>query len=561
MKRIIRNLNKFSIFILLLIFISSIIGILTSYFILKNKNENIYIERNTKITEDYSKKFELYINYTSSYLQYAKGYAKKFNTFNSTLNDYINLSGLNNSEIFSAINNVRIHYNVSNDNRTRYEQRMSLVLDRNITFTDLQNNGSQIISPIRPWYCPTFFLTPITTFPIYRPGFDICDFATTKPSIDKLITSNSDKIIIEPRNGITFRAVVLDFFEKIPDGFVFLTIAIDNILKFIIKDTEKIQLFKNDILFYNSCINCINYSIITTFINLPNKEIIKMDVLFPNENNISQILFILLGIILIDLLIFIVVINFEVQKNRFIIVDRMLGYVNHEVRNPLNSINGLIEVCLIKLENQRNFYNESHKNDIHDKHSEMESNLYTAKRACDMLTHIVNDILDLKRIKDGKLVINKDYININDFVINLQKIILPKLNEVPGVEFIFQNPDNIIYIYFDEQRLLQILLNFLTNSLKFTEYGRITLVINKINKYTTQITVIDTGRGIPEKNFKNIFKPFEHNELNDSLRSGIGLGLYLCKMIIDQTGDKIGFTSDLGDGSSFFILIEDKKIV
>jgi signal transduction histidine kinase len=550
---ILRNLSKKSIIISFFSLCISLIIMIISFFILKSKDASFYNNINSKIADDYSNKFEIYINYTTSYLQFAKGFSQKFDTFNSTLDDYIKLSSLNNSDIFSVVNNLRIHYNVSYNDRLRYEQRFSEILNKSIVFTDLNTDGNQIVSPIRSFYCPTFFVTPISTTFKFLPGFDVCHYDSLRPTIDKLIL-NPTKLISEPRYGTILKKVLFDFLQIIPNGFIFLTIAIDNILSIIIKKDEKIQLFKDNNLFYDTCNNmCNDYIIINRDINLPNQEIITMSLFFIKINNISRILYILLGVILINIFVIIVIINSEIQKNRFIIVDRMIGYVNHEIRNPLNSINGLIEICLIKLDNQKE------QNLKLENNEELTSNLYTAKRACDMLIHIVNDILDLKKIKDGKLVIHKSNIIIEDFVENLRKIIIPKLNEVPDVEFIFENLDNIYNIYYDEQRLLQILLNFLTNSLKFTDSGFIKLVFEKINT-NVMISVIDTGRGIPKKNFNKIFKPFEQEEIVNSLRQGgIGLGLQLCKLIVDQTGDKIGFSSDVDDGSTFWISIDNKK--
>jgi signal transduction histidine kinase len=548
MLKSILNLQRFSIIILFIVALISVIIIISSYFIINTQNLSSYYTKNEKIAIDYSNKFGIYVNYTSSYLEFAKQYANRFDIYNSTLDDYVKLSALNNSNIFTIINNVRIHYNVSDINRSSYENRMSTLLNQNVTFTDLQIDGSSIISPKRDWYCPTFFVTPLNGNTIYRPGFDICNFMTTKPVIDKLI-NNQSELVIEPRNGILIKAIVLDFLSKSKNSFVFLTIAINNILQTFIKDNNKIQLIKNNVTFYDGCnnINCQNYSQMTQQIVLPNGEFINMVVLFPLQNQYSQLLYILLIVCFIDLSIFLVILNFDIKKNKYIVVDRMLAYVNHEIRTPISCINGLIEICLIKLGNMRN---------------ELQSNLYTAKRACDMLIHIVNDILDLKKIKDGKLVIHKSVINIDTFTKNLYKILLPKLNEKPDIEYIFQNPDNIENIYYDEQRLLQILLNFITNSLKFTDIGTVILFIEMIDKNKIQISVIDTGRGIEKNKYKKIFKPFDQSELSDSLRQGgVGLGLYLCKMIIDQMGDQIGFSSEINSGTTFWIAFNNKKLI
>lgn len=219
--------------------------------------------------------------------------------------------------------------------------------------------------------------------------------------------------------------------------------------------------------------------------------------------------------------------------------------MNHELRNPLNCINGLIEVCIMDLEDDK----------IRE-YKEILSNLNTAKNACNLMKHVINDILDLQRIKDDKLIITIEQVNIGKFIDNLNKIISTRLGERPGVKYIIKNPDNIDVIYTDYNRLLQILLNFLTNAIKFTTKGNIILELKKQGEYVI-FKVSDTGRGIAKENFGRIFKPFEQINLYDNLRQGgIGLGLYICKLIIDIMDGEIGFESKLTIGSSFWIKLK-----
>jgi signal transduction histidine kinase len=115
-------------------------------------------------------------------------------------------------------------------------------------------------------------------------------------------------------------------------------------------------------------------------------------------------------------------------------------------------------------------------------------------------------------------------------------------------------------LFIDEMRLKQILLNFLTNALKFTESGSITLKIEEFDQ-TMKFSVIDTGKGIPQNDKSKIFQPFNQINKEDASRhSGIGLGLYLCKMLSTCMNGKIGFESEFKKGSTFWVEFQKKVL-
>lgn len=263
-------------------------------------------------------------------------------------------------------------------------------------------------------------------------------------------------------------------------------------------------------------------------------------------------IFFLIDVIIVILyLLFIVIMKrMETEKKGKTIAVQMLGYVNHEVRNPLNIIKGLAQFTLEKL---REFDTHS-GGDITKLNDESLttaiSDLSTVCGACDMLEHIVMDILDIRKLESKKLDLDNKNIQLDVFIKDLVKTISQKMNE-KRVQFDLVYDKNLI-IFIDPYRLKQILLNFLTNAIKYTNEGTITLKIEELRD-KIRFSVIDTGIGINDEAKNRIYQPFNQITAQDSTRyGGIGLGLYLCKMLTERMDGNIGFTSEYGKGSVFW---------
>ncbi len=254
----------------------------------------------------------------------------------------------------------------------------------------------------------------------------------------------------------------------------------------------------------------------------------------------------------------------EMEKKKNLISQQMLNYVNHEVRNPLNVIKGL--VCYIA-DQMHTLYNDNYKKDKNVKiinfdiraYESVLSDLGTVIGACDMLEHIVTDILDISKLKSGKLKLDNKVILMSDFMKDLVKTISQKIDEKPAVKLELSY-NNHLMLYIDQYRLKQILLNFLTNAIKYTDKGSILIKIETL-KDNIRFIIKDTGRGIKEEAKSRIFQPFHQVVPSDATRyGGIGLGLYLCKMLADLMGAKIGFESEFGNGSLFWLEFQLKQI-
>lgn len=243
------------------------------------------------------------------------------------------------------------------------------------------------------------------------------------------------------------------------------------------------------------------------------------------------------------------------------IANTMLGYVNHELRNPLQGIMGIAEISLDEV-SDLNIQDE-----LQTKKKEgILSNLHTLVKTTHYMKHIIDDILDIRKLEEGKVDLNIQKLTISSLLLNVYKTIKPKTQEHQDIEFkVFINDECVesdlgkivsdITLESDIYRIQQILLNFLTNSLKFTSKGYVHLKVEDDEDFV-KFSVVDTGRGIPKDKMNGLFNPFIQTSSNDASRyGGIGLGLYLCKMLTNLLKGTIGCTSVLGDGSTFWFVL------
>jgi len=218
-----------------------------------------------------------------------------------------------------------------------------------------------------------------------------------------------------------------------------------------------------------------------------------------------------------------------------------LANMSHELRTPLNAILGFTTI-LKKTENLNTLQKE---------------NLQTIENSGQHLLKIINEILELSKIEAGKInIINSDF----DFIQTIEdiKAMFESRYKNKGIEFILKLDSNIPqYIVCDEQRLRQILINLLSNALKYTKSGKVTVDIKLQNK-KLYFEVFDTGIGIKKNDLKNIFKPFEQVKTDKYIQKGTGLGLSITKELVTLMGGKISVESTYEKGSRFSFNIKYK---
>ncbi|WP_182201147.1 hybrid sensor histidine kinase/response regulator [Paraliobacillus salinarum] len=213
--------------------------------------------------------------------------------------------------------------------------------------------------------------------------------------------------------------------------------------------------------------------------------------------------------------------------------DAFLAHTSHEIRNPLYAIINIAQVLLRESNHMT---------------SEEKEKLKALINTGNQLTHTLNDMLNISRIKENKIKINR--INVDLYRVATSTIGLIKYQAAAkNVTIHVDNRENFPCVYADEILITRIFFNLLDNAVKYTEEGSI-YVSSDIKEGIAYITIQDTGIGISDEKLSKLFKPYETSNERSFTTSGIGLGLYLCKELIKLNNGSIKIESTLGKGTS-----------
>ncbi len=225
-----------------------------------------------------------------------------------------------------------------------------------------------------------------------------------------------------------------------------------------------------------------------------------------------------------------------------------LANMSHEMRTPLNAIIGMIKIS----KSTDDFLRKEYAlNKIED--------------ASANLLNVINDILDMSKIEANKLELSPVEFNIEKILQKAISVVSFKIDEKKQKFSISADINVPRFIVCDDQRLLQVITNLLSNANKFTqEKGSIALTVSlteeKDNLCTLQFEVADNGIGISKEQQERLFKPFSQAESGTSRTfGGTGLGLALCRRIVDLMGGNIWIESELGKGARFFFTIKTTR--
>jgi signal transduction histidine kinase len=222
--------------------------------------------------------------------------------------------------------------------------------------------------------------------------------------------------------------------------------------------------------------------------------------------------------------------------------SRFLSNTSHELRTPLSSIRALARLLLDRLDG--------------DLTQEQERQVKFIESAANDLSELVNDLLDLAKIEAGKVELVLAPVVVDNLFRALKGMLRPLVDEA-RVELVFETPDFSEPFASDEGKISQVLRNFISNALKFTEQGAVRVGASWDREFDTiTFAVSDTGIGISPDNLQLIFEEFSQIEHPLQRRSkGTGLGLPLCRKLAELLGGRVEVESEVGVGSTFRLIL------
>ncbi|MBE9076285.1 response regulator [Romeria aff. gracilis LEGE 07310] len=217
--------------------------------------------------------------------------------------------------------------------------------------------------------------------------------------------------------------------------------------------------------------------------------------------------------------------------------NEFISVVSHELRTPMHSLIGALDLL-----------STGQLGQLSDQGRQI---LSMATSNTERLIRLVNDILDLERLKSGKLTLKKVSCDVADLLTQAAAAMQPMANEV---QVKLQVEPIAAQVYADCDRILQTLTNLLSNAIKFSPAHTTVRLTARVDRPNLLIQVQDQGRGIPASNLETIFERFQQVDASDARKKdGTGLGLAICRNIVQQHGGQIWAESQMGRGSTFTV--------
>jgi len=221
--------------------------------------------------------------------------------------------------------------------------------------------------------------------------------------------------------------------------------------------------------------------------------------------------------------------------------SKFLSNMSHEFRTPLNSIIALSRILLDRLDG--------------DLTREQEKQVQFIRRSADNLLELVNDLLDLAKVEAGKITVRPVHFDVGVLFGSLRSVLKPLLVS-QRVDLVFEDPEGIPPLFSDESKVAQILRNFISNALKFTERGEVRVCARMIENGLVRFSVQDTGIGIAPQDQERVFEEFSQVDSPvQRTAKGTGLGLPLSRKLATILGGTATVESTPGIGSIFHLTI------
>ncbi|MCZ2085484.1 MULTISPECIES: hybrid sensor histidine kinase/response regulator [unclassified Kaistella] len=217
--------------------------------------------------------------------------------------------------------------------------------------------------------------------------------------------------------------------------------------------------------------------------------------------------------------------------------DEFISIASHELKTPMTSIKGYIQLLERSL-------------DKDDKET-IRKRLHKVQNQIDKLNILIADLLDISKIESGKLKFNKKHFQFDDLLDHLIEIMQQSNPQVK----ILKNANVNGTIFGDEMRLEQVIINFITNAIKYGPDGKEIQITSEIRGNEVYFSVRDYGIGMSNEHLQKVFDKFYRIEETSERFQGLGIGLYICKEIIERHHGEIGVDSTIGEGSEFYFKI------
>lgn len=238
----------------------------------------------------------------------------------------------------------------------------------------------------------------------------------------------------------------------------------------------------------------------------------------------------------------------EVAEESARMKEQFIASISHEMRTPMNAIYGMSNLLA--------------QTDLNE---EQRSYIGSVKQSSEILLGVINDILEISTLQNGKMAFDSKDFDIQELMTNLVNVMQYKKDE-KSIEFqLHIAPSVPRHINGDKLRLNQILFNIVGNSVKFTDEGFVKIDVQLINEdaedFTLKFTIIDSGIGIPEDKVEAIFETFTRIRTKDRIYEGTGLGLAIVRSLVSQQNGRVWARSQIGQGTTMYLEIPFKKAI